>query len=395
MNMREGMGKIWRWTQGAFAGPTPGNDDSFLYGYGAEDPYRFNYGYSPVAALWRGLGGRSPEIAEVQQEVAAEMRGQVLLVGLDDEALRGLLARLRGRPPVPPAGPIYREGFFTLATLPVAPTAGWEDEASGLALSLAEVLGLVGEADVVLYVYATSLGWQEADDRWYARLRVAGRPVILVEARDGPSAGADGLPPTVFRPVEVQLEPDVDGGEGDADLLALASRILGRCDRLAVPLAQEVPACRPMVAGRIVRSAALAAALLGAEPIPLLDLPLQVAVNWRMALQLAVIYGHGPLDYRSRGMIGTVVWNLGLRGLVQQICKLVPVLGWAASAGLTGSATWLLGNGLRRYFEDEERWHEAPAVLRMALEGRRQQIGGRIKQWGCRVTRWFGHRRRR
>ncbi|MEJ5199956.1 MAG: DUF697 domain-containing protein, partial [Anaerolineae bacterium] len=159
-----------------------------------------------------------------------------------------------------------------------------------------------------------------------------------------------------------------------------------RCSRLAVPLAQEIPACRPLVAGRVIRSCALSAALLGAEPIPLLDLPLQVAVNWRMALQLAAIYGRGPLDYRSREMIGTVVWNLGLRRLIQQVCKLVPVLGWAASAGLSGSATWLLGNGLRRYFEDEERWHEAPAALKTAMADRRRRVVEHIREWWGRAV---------
>ncbi|MGC8782421.1 MAG: DUF697 domain-containing protein [Anaerolineae bacterium] len=136
-----------------------------------------------------------------------------------------------------------------------------------------------------------------------------------------------------------------------------------------------------MIARRVTRNAALSAALLGAEPIPLLDLPLQVAVNWRMALQLAAIYGRGPLDYRSREMIGTVAWNLGLRRLMQQAIKLAPVVGWAVSAGLSGSATWLLGNSLQRYFQDEERWHEAPMTLKMALADRRQRIIERIRGW--------------
>lgn len=393
MNVREGMQGMWRWTRGIFSRPTAG-DDGDLYDYGAEDAYR--YGYGPAGTLWRGLSGRSMEIAEVQEEVAAEMRGQVLVAGLDDAAVRGLLARLRGRPPVPPAGPLYREGFFTLATLPAEPGIAWAGDGGEPSLSPAEVLALVSEADVVLYVYAAGRGWQEADDRWYARLRVAGRPVIVVLGDDLPpdllperEGERDGGPPGE-RPVRVRLAPGASGDEAPADVLALVARILERCGRLAIPLAQEIPACRAMIARRITRHAALSAALLGAEPIPLLDLPLQVAVNWRMALQLAAIYGRGPLDYRSREMIGTVAWNLGLRRLIQQVLKLVPVLGWAVSAVLSGSATWLLGNGLQRYFQDEERWHEAPGALKMALAERRRRTVGRIRGWWGRLARRAG-----
>ncbi|MCX7668519.1 MAG: hypothetical protein N2439_00410 [Anaerolineae bacterium] len=156
MNVRARMRELWHRTQGAFSRPMTPGDEGFLYGYGAGEPYR--YDHSPVSALWRGLSGRSMEIAEVIEEVAAELRGQILIVGPDDGTVRGLLARLRGRPPIPPAGPLYREGFFTLATLADAPAATWARDGHEPALSWPDVLGLVSEADVVLYVYAAGRG---------------------------------------------------------------------------------------------------------------------------------------------------------------------------------------------------------------------------------------------
>lgn len=366
MNRHGGLGGIWRWARTAIAEPAPGGEAESLYGAAGAAGYG--------GSVWRGLSGRSLELAEVQQEVAAELRGQVLVVGLHDAANRGLLARLRGQPPAPPAGPIYREGFFTLLTLPAEPATNPEDAGNGAAaLALGEVLGLVSEADVLLYVALAAHGWQEADARWHARLRASGRPLIVVAGERSPDSlatragGPTGRWPVGERPVTMGLTPLTDECEAPADVLALVDRILEQCGRLAIPLAQEIPGCRPMVAGRAIRSAMLMAALLGAEPIPLLDLPLQVALNWKLALQLAAIYGQPGLDYRSREMIGTVAWNLGLRHVIQQALKLVPVLGWAASAGLSGLGAWLLGNALWRYFRDAERWRAAPQTLQLRL----------------------------
>jgi uncharacterized protein (DUF697 family) len=330
-----------------------------------------------LSSVLRGLTGRSMEMAEVQAEVAAECRGQILVVGRCDAALRLLLAHVRGQPPAPPAGPIYREGFFTLATLPAAglgAETGWATE---------EWVELGREADVLLYVYRQDAGWQAADARWYARLHAIGLPLVLVEADlppDPPSTSSDeqsgqALPgkeeetdapsaasalPAGDRAVHVCVaDANERGGELAADVVSLVERILAQRPKLGIPLAQEIPGCRPLIAQRAIRSGMLMTTLLGAEPIPLLDLPLQVALNWKLALQLAAIHGHPGLDHRSREMIGTVLWNLTLRYVIQQIVKLAPVLGWVASAALSGAGTWVLGNALVRYYQGSGSRHQA------------------------------------
>ena len=108
MNMRAWIQQAW---QGMGAGASPEAGAGRWTGNLSGD----NGGSGSVL---RGLTGRSVEMAEVQAEVAAECRGQILVVGRCDEAVRRLLAHVRGQPPAPPAGPVYREGFFTLATLP-------------------------------------------------------------------------------------------------------------------------------------------------------------------------------------------------------------------------------------------------------------------------------------
>ncbi len=145
------------------------------------------------------------------------------------------------------------------------------------------------------------------------------------------------------------------GDELPADVITLVERILAQRPKLGIPLAQEIPGCRPLIARRAIRSGVLMTTLLGAQPIPLLDLPLQVALNWKLALQLAAIYGRPGLDHRSREMVGTVLWNLALRYVIQQVLKLAPVIGWVASAALSGAGTWVLGNTLVRYYQVEGR----------------------------------------
>lgn len=138
------------------------------------------------------------------------------------------------------------------------------------------------------------------------------------------------------------------------NLLALLNRILG-LPRLALPLAQEAPWCRPLIATRVIRTGAMMTMLVGAEPIPLLDLPLHVAIQWKVALQLAAMYGRPGLDYRSRD-VGNGVTNLCMRQMARQALKVIPLIGWLLSGLLSGVSTWLLGNALRRYYEQEHLW---------------------------------------
>jgi uncharacterized protein (DUF697 family) len=402
MNMRAWLQQAWQ-GMGAGARPEAGA------GHGTGN---LSGDYGGSGSVLRGLTGRSMEMAEVQAEVAAECRGQILVVGRCDEAVRRFLAHVRGQPPAPPAGPVYCEGFFTLATLPAAavdcsPSAtGYGTEADRTA---EEWVALGREADVLLYVFRQDVGWQADDARWYARLRATGQPLVLVEA-DLPSnpQSEDDLPPNPLPPKEgeqdapssatalpagdraVQMCLSDPLGHGDAlpaDVIALVERILAQRPKLGIPLAQEIPGCRPLIAQRAIRSGVLMTTLLGAQPIPLLDLPLQVALNWKLALQLGAIYGRPGLDHRSREMISTVLWNLALRYVIQQVLKLAPVIGWVASAALSGTGTWVLGNALVRYYQMEGR----PGVRKQGSGDREQGMDGR---WQIANRKWQAAKRK-
>lgn len=325
------------------------------------------YGRPAPSGLWSGLLGRSLEVAEVQEEVAAEQEGRVAIVGPDEALNRLLLARLRGQPPIVPGQGIRREGFFTLAAIPER--EGGEREADGWdgfghSTSDASLTDAVADHDILLYLFRAEQGWQAADAHWYARLRGSHLPLLPVAV--WPEESSPDWSQAEFaeemrrrlgvRPAFVRLDraAEWDGDSRDDDLLVLVQRMLALRPRLAVSLAQEVPGCREMIAQRVIRTGSLMTLLLGAEPIPLLDLPLHVATQWKVALQLAAIYGRPGLDYRSREMAGTVAVNLLVRHAAQQLLKLVPLVGWLLSGLLSGASTWLLGQALIRHYQEQQ-----------------------------------------
>ena len=96
-------------------------------------------------------------------------------------------------------------------------------------------------------------------------------------------------------------------------------------------------------------------------------------MHWRVAMQIASIYGRPGLDYRIREMMITVGLNLFMRYLAQQGVKLVPVMGWGLSAIISGSSTWLLGRALVHYYEEGE------AIMNQVADKAANQAFGKIK----------------
>lgn len=352
-------------------------------GQGMDDQDRWSgrqtyggYGGTTSGGQWSGLLGRSLEVVEAQEEVAAEQEGRLAIVGPDEVLNRLILARLRGQPPISLGPALRREGFFTLMTLPngAEKTPSAPEEADGwetfsFTSSGADVNDAVADHDILIYLFSAKAGWQATDAHWYARLRGSHLPILPVAAlpEEEPPEGwsqadfAEKMRQRLgVRPVFVQLDQadewadGQDGDKGEDSLLLLVQRILSLRPRLAVPLAQEVPGCRAMIAQRVIRTGVLMSLLLGSEPIPLLDLPLHVATQWKVALQLGAIYGRPGLDYRSREMVGTVAINLLVRHLAQQLLKLVPLVGWLLSGLLSGASTWLLGQALIRHYQEQQ-----------------------------------------
>lgn len=360
--------------------------------------------------LSQNLSGRNWEMEQLQEDITHEQRGRIALLSHNASLLQQLLEQLRQQPCPADSGwsNPRPEGLFTLTTLPLearpsnhaegeqvekqqdgaeqnGPIPGWSSQpfSDDTRWQLNELLMDACEADCLIYVWRIEEGWQSVDAHCFARLRnmgVALLPIAIRQPTDSNDYAVQvqrlqqriAVQPVLITlqplPADALLQPTLP-----ADVASLIERILALRPRLAIPLAADLPGYRPIILRRILRQGALLTALFGAEPVPLIDLPLQVAVSWKMALQIAAIYGRPGLDYRSREMMSTLATNLVTRALCQQALKLMPLVGWALSAAVSGGGAWMLGQTLIRYYERgalvdwpdpalQKAWHHAKAT---------------------------------
>ncbi len=97
-------------------------------------------------------------------------------------------------------------------------------------------------------------------------------------------------------------------------------------------------------------SYSIASAMVGAIPAPIVDMPLVVAIQFKLFQTVASIYGQ-PLSRERIQDIGGAIGvgflsNLGKR----QLLKFVPVYGAAAASLMTAASTYALGKTLDYYF---------------------------------------------
>jgi len=298
-----------------------------------------------------------------RMEVDEERLGRIALVGLPGVGKSTLFNRLQGwevssvqpaQDDDQPTDGLRMEslGLFTLVDLPTKDhddnRSDWGD---GFWVHDA-LLASLAEMDLVVFVLNSSQKLRREEYRWLSRIRATGRPLLTVlnkmdgqENNDEEAAEAELRRQLGTRPVPVCALT----GWGVQE--RLVPRILDACPRLALALGREMACFRPLVTRRVIHQASVLAALLGAEPIPLLDVPLQLAAQVRMVMRLGELYDRPGVDRSSKELIATMIVAVGLRYLAQQVAKLLPVLGWALSGLLAAVSTWFLGRSVVAYFE--------------------------------------------
>lgn len=318
--------------------------------YSEPDPY--GESILPPAGLGAmdSLGdlGRWDELAA---EVAQEGQGRVVIAGLPQSGKRTLLNRLRGwdmalvwRPISPEQAEgiaLESYGSFLLADL--------TQPEGGRLVDGEELLLMVGDPALVLYVIDAGRGVLAADYRWVALLRAGGRPILvalnnITDCEDQAAAVAEAarrLGTTVI-PISAATGLNVE------DMLLPA--LLNAVPRLAVPLGREIQGIRQLAARRIIRQAALLAGILGAQPIPLLDLPFQIMLQSGMVMRVGASFGHAPGGGLNREILATVAGALAFRYLAQSVVKLVPLVGWVAGGALAAASTLLIGEAAIQYY---------------------------------------------
>ncbi|MCI0397390.1 MAG: 50S ribosome-binding GTPase [Chloroflexi bacterium] len=293
---------------------------------------------------------------ELAAEIGQESRARVAIVGLQGSGKSLLFNRLRGwdiagletaDQDVDSDGPaielmVEPFGFFVLADLPAhlhsAPETG------------ENIIFSLGDPALLVYLLDGAAGVRRADYRWVATLRASGKPLVVVLNK------ADLLPesPATAASAEQRLGVPVipvSGLSGFNVFDRLLPALLDAAPRLAVPLARELSLLRRVAMRRIIRQVALFAGMMGAQPIPLLDLPFQAMLQVGMVMRVGAAYGRAPTGGINREILGTVISALGARFLATALVKLVPVLGWAVAGLISAASTVLMGEIAIRYYE--------------------------------------------
>jgi len=313
------------------------------------------YGEPPMPTAGSGMMDALHDLGrwdELAAEVAQECQGRVAVAGLPQSGKRPLLSCLRGWDMAPlwsteaaePTDGIGLEsyGSFLLADL-LQPAGGHPGNSDELLLQL-------GDPALVLYVVEAGRGVLPADYRWVALLQATGRPVLVVlnnttdQEGDQAAAVAEAsarLGTTVI-PISTRTGFNVEG--------ALLPALLNAVPRLAVPLGREIQSVRAMAARRVIHQSALLAGILGAQPIPLLDVPFQIMLQSGMVMRVGASFGYAPGGGLNREIIATVAGSLALHYLAQSVVKLVPFLGWAVGGVLASLSTLFIGEAAIQYY---------------------------------------------
>jgi small GTP-binding protein len=210
----------------------------------------------------------------------------------------------------------------------------------------------VDAANVVVLVLDAVAGVRQADYALLQRLRDLGKPVVVAlnkidllrEGREAVIADArDKLGEPALIPISAKR------GTNIAQLLL--PRITDVHPALAVALGRALPGYRRQVANRIVRNASVVNAAIGAEPIPGLDIPFLLAIQARMVLRIAAIFGEPMSVQHAKELVATIVGGVALRYLAQEGAKLIPGPGWVVAAAVASAGTWAIGQVAIQYFE--------------------------------------------
>jgi small GTP-binding protein len=290
---------------------------------------------------------------ELERQVQAESHARVAIVGPVNSGKSTLFNNLQGRE-VSPVGAVpgttrqlqYEQmGPFTLTDTPGFGEVDGVDRAN-IALQAAK------EASAIVLVLDAVAGVRHTDYALLQQLKSTGKPVLVVLNKV--DLIRKGLEEVVADACSKLGEPaliPISAKEGTNVAKPLLPRLIDAHPALAVALGRALPAYRRKAANKVIRNATLMNAMIGVEPIPGLDIPFLLAIQGRMVLRLAAIYGESTNFQRANTLAATIVGGMALRYLALEGAKFIPGPGWVVSAALSGIGTWAIGQVSIQYFE--------------------------------------------
>lgn len=296
------------------------------------------------------------DLQQIEATVADETRAQLVIIGPVNSGKSTLFNKLKGQklssvsavPGTTRQLVSERFGPFSLVDTPGM------GEVSGSAQAAA-ALQAVEHASVVILVLDAAAGVRQSDADLLHRVGAMGLPVVVALNK------IDLIRhdfKQVLRDVETKLGVPVipisaKNGKGIADQLIPA--VIESHPRMAVTVGRALPRYRKIAAARVVSESALIAAFMGVEPVPLVGLPFLIAVQIRMLLRLAAIYGQPMGVARARELLGAIAGGLVIRYATQEVAKLIPGPGWLISGGAAWTGTNALGGAAVAFFESSQK----------------------------------------
>jgi uncharacterized protein (DUF697 family)/GTP-binding protein EngB required for normal cell division len=348
--------------------------------------------FKKTAEMWREML-HNFDWEETREDVNRESQARIVLLGLPGAGKSTLFNQLCGWavsntadgspeqawPPSESTGPVEDYGLFCLVdldpestetsrvsiygNLPLSdyypdtgmPDNGYETGWGGgdsWPINLLSPLELAEAADLIVYVVDGTVGVQAADYRWVGRLRRLGHPLLVVLNKNDALVEAD----IIVRRSEMEarlatgvISISAQTGAGVKD--ELLPKMVNLCAKLTVALGRELGDFRQQAATRIVHRAALLNGVVALEPVPLIDLPVQIITLTGMILRIGAAYDRPPTDVRRREVVVAVACTLLGRYAAQQLAKFIPIVGWLISGAMGWASTQAVGRAAITYFE--------------------------------------------
>ena len=295
---------------------------------------------------------------------------------------------------VAPVGPIAGETKDVIpyaynSTFEIVDTPGFEDVDQSIAAKSIEALE---HADAVLYLINCGEGVTNAGAHDVARILEMGRPFrvllsradLIVDRKQRAEFHARSAEQLGMSPNDVLL---VTCEPGDAGLKSVSAWFQNldsnglawaRVLRYALP---EHERELDSAAETWIWSAASAAAVAALLPVPVADIAPITAIQLGLAAGLGKTYGHEIEAKRLREMVGILLVSVVAREAFRQLIKLVPGVGWIASAAIAFATTAGIGKALKAFYADGMTFDEdAKAELRRIAKEESKKAKERFKQ---------------
>jgi small GTP-binding protein len=289
-------------------------------------------------------------------QVEEEAHARLAIVGPVNSGKSTLFNLIKGRKvsavkavPGTTKGLVIEEfGPFTLVDTPGFGEVGGVDRAA-VARAAAE------EADLAVLVLDGAAGLHQSDYDLYESLRAARVPlVVALNKIDLIKRDLSDVVDDIERKLGTTVIPiSAKTGAGVGEQLIPA--IVESHPWMTVALGRALPAYRRQLSRRLISGAVALNAVIAAEPIPGIDIPLLLASQVRLVLRIAAIHGQSLSVRHARELLTTIAGGVALRYLAAQLGKLLPGPGWLIGAAVTGLGTWAIGRVALAYFESGRR----------------------------------------